>query len=68
MLLPRQKQAQQKMIEGEENVISHQHSSPVNAPAKQTISCRGQLTTLLAGEDLRHSQISGKSIPVAGLI
>ena len=40
----------------------------LDAPAKQTISHRGQLTTLLAGEDFRHSQISGKSIPVAGLI
>jgi hypothetical protein len=40
----------------------------MDAPAKQTISRRGQLTTLLAGEDLRHSQISGKSIPVAGPI
>jgi hypothetical protein len=40
----------------------------LDAPAKQTISRRGQLTTLFAGEDLRHSQISGKSIPVASLI
>jgi len=40
----------------------------LDAPAKQTISRRGQLTTLLAGEDLRDFQILGYSTPVAGLI
>jgi len=31
----------------------------VDAPVRQTISSRGQLTTLFAGEDLRHSEILG---------